>query len=181
LAFELSANLFSNPPADAAALNSINLQYERNLAAHTSLDDIVKRAELLDVLGGTTLAKTLIPLLKLDMLRQALADEIQAQDRHSGSLVLPGDEAAGGQRGTSVVVVAEEGSITPRARTQPLPPQGRPGDAFPALSNGSSWPELAPSRPAQEDGTLRRPRITESRFSAPLSLSCSRTYPPFPE
>jgi multidrug efflux pump subunit AcrA (membrane-fusion protein) len=49
-AFELSANLFSNPPADAAALNSINL------------DDIVNRAELLDELGGTTLAKTLVTL-----------------------------------------------------------------------------------------------------------------------
>jgi hypothetical protein len=41
--------------------------------------------------------------VKLDMLRRALANEIRAQDRHSGSLVLPRDETAGVQRGTSAV------------------------------------------------------------------------------
>ncbi|ORY41749.1 hypothetical protein BCR35DRAFT_336429 [Leucosporidium creatinivorum] len=120
--------------ADAAALNSINLHHNRNLAAHTTLDDIVNRAELLDQLGGTTLAKTLVPLLKLDRLKRELAAQIEELNKvdDEGSLLFAGEERSAelgasrseveGTRQSDDALDQKEGSKTPRARTQPLPP-----------------------------------------------------------
>lgn len=121
--------------ADAAAINSINLHYNRKLAAHTTFDDVVSRADLLDELGGTTLAKTLVPLLKLDKLKEELADHIQElnQAESSGSLYLPGEAGASSAGGTGLgleglrrietmsAVEEEEGAATPRACTVSLP------------------------------------------------------------
>ncbi|ORY49725.1 hypothetical protein BCR35DRAFT_310776 [Leucosporidium creatinivorum] len=93
----LSARSLGIPEADAATLDSINLHHNRNRAAHTTLEDVVSRAELLDQLGGTTLAKSFVPLLELDKFKAALAQRIKELNEveSSKSLVLPGEELGG--------------------------------------------------------------------------------------